>query len=62
MIDTIINTVFSEYGAFVGFLLVTDVILYRRTVELSNTITKIVTKNTEVMTQLVERLREHDDV
>ena len=56
MIEKLFDTVFSEYGAFVAFLLATNFIQWQRNVLLGNKLLDIVENNTKVITQLVEKL------
>ncbi len=63
MLETFLQTVFSEYGALVLFLVLTDCILlatinilWKRDIFISNKLLETVENNTRVLTQIVERM------
>ena len=65
MMEQILNVIFSEYGAFTGFLVLTNGILlgtirvlWKRNESLSNKLIDTVENNTRVITQLVDKLNE----
>jgi hypothetical protein len=67
MIETFLQTVFSEYGAFVLFLVLTNGglaatirVLYKQNTHLSNKLLETVENNTRVLTQIVDKLEAHE--
>lgn len=68
MFENFLATVLSEYGIFVTFelltiavLLVAIRILWKTNLDLTSKLVSLAENNTKVITQLVERLKEHDD-
>ena len=63
MIENLLQSIMSEYGVFVGFLVATNglllytiKILYNQNISLGNKLLKTIEQNTRVMTQIVDRL------
>jgi len=59
-LEEIIQVVFSEYGLLVSILLSMNIVQYRRNVVLEDKLQVLIENNTTILTQLLERLKEHD--
>lgn len=67
MLEKLLQVAMSEYGVFVGFLLITNFILYKilrvlwnQNTFLANKMLDTIENNTRVVTQLVSKLEKHN--